>query len=75
MARVLDTAADYGPDEWRTFAREIAYAPKRSFRFFAQDPATGLATDELAPSYARTLTRGHAAGRAAVSRPGTRRIA
>ena len=55
VARVLDSAADYAPDDWRTFAREIAYAPKGSFRFFAGDPATGLATDEPAPAYARTL--------------------
>ena len=56
VARVLDTAAGYASDDWRTFAREIAYAPNGSFRFFAGDPATGLATDELAPAYAKTLT-------------------
>jgi methylenetetrahydrofolate reductase (NADPH) len=56
VARVLDTAAAYAPDDWRMFAREIAYAPPGSFRLFAGDPATGLATDELAPAYARTLT-------------------
>ena len=55
VARVLDSAAGYAPDDWRTFAREIAYAPKGSFRFFAGDPATGLATDEPEPAYARTL--------------------
>jgi methylenetetrahydrofolate reductase (NADPH) len=67
VARVLDTAASYAPDDWRTFAREIAYAPNGSFRFFAGDPATGLATDQLAPAYARTLTpraRGRARRRA-----------
>ena len=56
VARVLDTAAGYAPDDWRTFAREIAYAPNGSFRFFAGDPATSLATDELALAYAKTLT-------------------
>jgi methylenetetrahydrofolate reductase (NADPH) len=56
VARVLDTAAGYGPDDWRTFAREIAYAPTGSFRLFAADPATGLSTDAPAPGYARTLT-------------------
>ena len=40
VAQVLDTAASYAPDDWRAFAREIAYAPKGSFRFFAGDPAT-----------------------------------
>jgi methylenetetrahydrofolate reductase (NADPH) len=55
VARVLDTAASYAPDDWRAFAREVAYSPKGSFRFFAADPATGLATDALAPAYARSL--------------------
>ena len=67
VARVLDTAASYAPDDWRAFAREIAYAPKGSFRLFAADPATGLATDELAPAYARSLApraRGRARRRA-----------
>jgi methylenetetrahydrofolate reductase (NADPH) len=63
VARVLDTAASCAPDDWRAFAREIAYAPKGSFRLFADDPATGLATDQLAPAYARTLTE-RARGRA-----------
>jgi methylenetetrahydrofolate reductase (NADPH) len=67
VARVLDTAAGYGPDDWRAFAREIAYAPKGSFRLFAADAATGLATDEPDPAYARTLaprSRGRARRRA-----------
>ena len=67
VARVLDTAAGYGPDDWRAFAREIAYAPRGSFRLFAADPATGLATDEPDPAYARTLApraRGRARRRA-----------
>ncbi len=56
VARVLDAAAGYAPDDWRTFAREIAFAPKGSFRFFAGNPASGPATDALSPAYARTLT-------------------
>jgi methylenetetrahydrofolate reductase (NADPH) len=56
VARVLDTAAGFAPDDWRTFAREVSYAPRGAFRVFASDPATGLASDELAPAYARTLT-------------------
>ena len=67
VARVLDTAASYAPDDWRAFAREIVYAPKGSFRLFASDPASGLASDELAPAYARSLTpraRGRARRRA-----------
>ena len=55
VAQVLDTAAGYAPDDWRAFAREISYAPTGSFRLFAADPATGLATDEPDPAYARTL--------------------
>ena len=67
VAQVLDTAAGYAPDDWRAFAREISYAPTGSFRLFAPDPATGLATDEPDPAYARTLaprTRGRARRRA-----------
>jgi methylenetetrahydrofolate reductase (NADPH) len=67
VAQVLDTAAGYAPDDWRAFAREISYAPTGSFRLFAPDPATGLATDEPDPAYARTLPprrRGRARRRA-----------
>ena len=67
VAQVLDTAAGYAPDDWRAFAREISYAPTGSFRLFAPDPATGLATDEPDPAYARTLApraRGRARRRA-----------
>jgi methylenetetrahydrofolate reductase (NADPH) len=67
VAQVLDTAAGYAPDDWRAFAREISYAPTGSFRLFAADPATGLATDEPDPAYARTLApraRGRARRRA-----------
>ena len=63
VARVLDTAAGYAPDDWRALAREISFAPRGSFRLFADDPDTGLATDELHPAYARSLTP-HARGRA-----------
>ena len=67
VAQVLDTAAGYAPDDWRAFAREISYAPPGSFRLFAGDPETGLATDELDAAYARTLSpraRGRARRRA-----------
>jgi methylenetetrahydrofolate reductase (NADPH) len=57
VAGILDRAAAFAPDDWRTFAREIEYSPKGSFRMFAQDPETGLATDELEPTYARSLTK------------------
>ena len=53
---ILDAAASFAPDDWRAFAREVAFGPKQSFRMFAQDPATGLATDELEPAYAQSLT-------------------
>jgi len=56
IARVLDTAAQFAPDDWRAFAKEIAYGPKHGFRMFGEDPATGLATDDLEPTYAASLT-------------------
>lgn len=66
--RILATAAAYGPDDWRTFAREIRYAPPGTFNLFATDPATGLNTDAPNPAYARSTTpRGRARARRRVS--------
>ena len=39
---VLDRAATYGPDDWRTFAREDAWAMPGTFYLYEQDRATGL---------------------------------
>jgi methylenetetrahydrofolate reductase (NADPH) len=42
FAAVLDRAAAYGPDDWRTFAREDAWAMPGTFYLYEADPATGL---------------------------------
>jgi methylenetetrahydrofolate reductase (NADPH) len=39
---VLDRAAAYGPDDWRTFAREDAWAMPGTFHLYEEDRATGL---------------------------------
>ncbi len=66
--RILATAADYGPDDWRTFAREIRYAPPGAFNLYAPDRATGLNTDAPNPAYARSTTpRSRARARRRVS--------
>jgi len=73
IARVLDTAAQFAPDDWRAFAKEIAYGPKHGFRMFGEDPATGLATDDLEPTYAASLTARERARRGAAPPRGTGR--
>ncbi len=54
--RILATAAAYGPDDWRTFAREIRYASPGTFHLYAPDPDSGLNTDAPDPAYARSTT-------------------
>jgi methylenetetrahydrofolate reductase (NADPH) len=39
---VLDLAAGYGPDDWRTFAKEDAWAMPGTFYLYAGDGSTGL---------------------------------
>jgi methylenetetrahydrofolate reductase (NADPH) len=39
---ILDRAAAYGPDDWREFAREDAWAMPGSFYRYEADPASGL---------------------------------
>jgi methylenetetrahydrofolate reductase (NADPH) len=42
FAAILDRAAAYGPDDWREFAREDAWAMPGSFYRYEADPSTGL---------------------------------
>jgi len=41
-AAVIERAAAFGPDDWRVFAREDAYALPDTFYLYAADAATGL---------------------------------
>lgn len=42
FAAILDRAAAYGPDDWRDFAREDAWAMPGTFYRYEADPASGL---------------------------------
>lgn len=53
---VLRTAGSFAPDDWRAFARQIRFPQPGEFHYFAEDPSTGLSSDRLDPSYARSLT-------------------
>jgi methylenetetrahydrofolate reductase (NADPH) len=61
FAAILDLAATYGPDDWRTFARELCWPGQDEFYYLEQDPATGLASDQVSRRYLASLS---AAGRA-----------
>ena len=43
IERILALARSFAPDDWKQFAREIAFARPGEFYFYAADPATGLA--------------------------------
>ena len=50
--RVLEIAATFAPDDWRTFARELRYSRAGEFFLFAEEAGTGLADGTtLSPAY------------------------
>ena len=49
LAAVLDRAASFGPDDWRTFVREDAWALPDTFYLYAPDRETGLNAPARAP--------------------------
>jgi methylenetetrahydrofolate reductase (NADPH) len=49
FAAVLDRAAAFGPEDWRTFVREDAWAMPDTFYLYARDGETGLNTSARAP--------------------------
>ena len=55
-AAILDLAATYGPDDWRTFARELCWPHRGEFYYLEQDPATGLASDQVNRRYLASLS-------------------
>ncbi len=57
VTRILDTAATFGTDDWRTFAGEIRYAQPGEFHFFEGDRETGLSTDVVSKAYLRGKRR------------------
>ncbi|HVW04722.1 MAG TPA: methylenetetrahydrofolate reductase C-terminal domain-containing protein [Vicinamibacterales bacterium] len=59
IARILTIERSFAPDDWKQFAREIAFSRDGEFFFYGKDPATGLADprtrDRTAPPvHART---------------------
>jgi len=57
VTRILDMAATFAPDDWRTFAGEIRYAQPGEFHFFERDRETGLSTDLVSKAYLRGKRR------------------
>ena len=56
VERILQIERGFGPDDWRTFAREILYSRPGEFFLLAQDPETGLCREDmLDPAYERSL--------------------
>jgi methylenetetrahydrofolate reductase (NADPH) len=43
IARILTIERSFAPDDWKQFAREIAFSRDDEFFFYGKDPATGLA--------------------------------
>jgi methylenetetrahydrofolate reductase (NADPH) len=56
LARVLELAGSFAPDDWRTFAREITYSRPGEFFYFEPDRATGLSSDRVNRRYQASLT-------------------
>lgn len=59
-AAILDLAATYGPDDWRSFGRDLCWPHRDEFYYLEQDPATGLSSDRVNRRYLASLS---AAGR------------
>jgi methylenetetrahydrofolate reductase (NADPH) len=55
---ILERADSFGPEDWRTFVREIAFAEQDEFHFFERDEETGLSSPEVNRAYAASKTRG-----------------
>lgn len=51
VEEIMRLEKSYGPDDWKTFAREISYSRPGEFFYFEKDEATGLAdASRLNPS-------------------------
>jgi methylenetetrahydrofolate reductase (NADPH) len=57
IGTILEIEKGFGPDDWKTFAREIQYPQPNEFYLFAKDPDTGLSRgEEFSPEYESSLT-------------------
>ncbi|MCF6284131.1 MAG: methylenetetrahydrofolate reductase C-terminal domain-containing protein [Candidatus Hydrogenedentes bacterium] len=56
--KILEIERSFGPDDWKTLAREINFSPAGTFHYYAEDPSTGLADgSRLEPVYAASLEK------------------
>jgi methylenetetrahydrofolate reductase (NADPH) len=51
FGQIIDRAAEYAPDDWREFARELCYGLPGEFYLFEPDPGTGLSSGEISRAY------------------------
>jgi len=51
FGEILDHAASFASDDWRTFAPQIQYPFADEFYFFEPDPETKLSSDEVSAAY------------------------
>jgi methylenetetrahydrofolate reductase (NADPH) len=57
---ILDLEKSFAPDDWKLFAREIAFSRPGEFFLFGQDPETGLSRPgEVNQEWKRTLLERH----------------
>jgi methylenetetrahydrofolate reductase (NADPH) len=54
---ILELAASFGPDDWRSFAREIQHPFPDEFYFFEPDEETGLSSGEVNAAYLESKRR------------------
>lgn len=56
IERILELESSFGPEDWKQFAREVAFARPEEFYLLAQGAQTGLCDpDRLDPAYEASL--------------------
>ncbi len=53
---ILERADAFAPDDWRAFARELAFPYPDEFHYFERDEETGLSSDEVSREYLASST-------------------
>jgi methylenetetrahydrofolate reductase (NADH) len=57
FGEILDLAATFAPDDWRSFVAELRHPFDDEFYFFEPDPRTGLSSDEVNRAYLESRRR------------------
>ena len=57
FGEIVERAASFAPDDWRSFAPELTYPFADEFYFFERDPETGLSSDEVNAAYLESKRR------------------